>query len=110
VLDYLQMDRGTADFPDLFLTVLGERRPLSLNNHFGTTFERYFRLAGVEAPSPRPHAIRHAFAARQVQHGTSIKILADLMGHKSINSTFIYTKVDIERLRTLACEWPEEVL
>lgn len=109
LLDYLQQDRGAADFPELFLTVRGVPRPLGVNNHLGNSFERYFRLAGINAPSPRPHTIRHAFAARQVQQGTPIKTIADLMGHKCINSTFIYTKVDIERLRTLASEWPEEV-
>lgn len=109
VLTYLQQDRGTVAFTEVFLTVQGEPRPLGINTHL-CHFERYFRLAGIEAHSPRPHAIRHAFATRQIQQGTPIKTLADLMGHKCINSTFIYTKVDVERLRTLAWEWPEEVV
>ena len=39
-----------------------------------------------------------------------MKDIADLLGHRSIETTFLYTKVDINRLRTLAAEWPEELL
>jgi len=109
ILAYLRQDRGTADFPDLFLTVRGKHpRPLSVHNHLGVNFAQYFRLAGIDAPSHGAHTIRHAFATRQIAQGTPIKTIADLMGHKCINSTFIYTKVDIERLRIVAWEWPEE--
>jgi site-specific recombinase XerD len=36
-----------------------------------------------------------------------IKTIADLLGHRRINTTFIYTKVDLPHLRLLAREWPE---
>ena len=51
--------------------------------------------------------IRHAFATRLMERGTPIKDIADLLGHRSIETTFLYTKVDLARLRTLAAEWPE---
>ena len=38
---------------------------------------------------------------------TPIKTIADLLGHKSISTTFIYTKVDLKHLRLVAYEWPE---
>jgi integrase/recombinase XerD len=64
-----------------------------------------FRRAGVVARGA--HAIRHAFATRLIEHDVPIKTIADLLGHKSISTTFIYTKVDLKHLRLLACEWPE---
>lgn len=109
LLAYLQQDRGTLDYPQVFLTVRGKPRPLSVHNHFGTTIKHYFALAGIAAPSPGAHTLRHAFATRLVAQGTPIKTVADLLGHQSIQSTFIYTKVDVARLRLLAWEWPEEV-
>ena len=36
-----------------------------------------------------------------------MKEIADLLGHRSIETTFLYTKVDVDRLRSLAGEWPE---
>ena len=37
-----------------------------------------------------------------------LKTIADLMGHRSIETTRIYTKVDYEQLRTVALPWPKE--
>ncbi len=42
-----------------------------------------------------------------MEYDTPIKTIADLLGHKSIRNTFIYTKVDLKHLRLLAYEWPE---
>jgi site-specific recombinase XerD len=66
--------------------------------------KRCFGSAGIAASA---HAIRHAFATRLMEHDTPIKTIADLLGHKSINTTFIYTKVDLKHLRIVAYEWPE---
>jgi site-specific recombinase XerD len=42
-----------------------------------------------------------------MERGTPLKGIADLLGHRSIETTFLYTKVDVERLRHVAAEWPE---
>lgn len=42
-----------------------------------------------------------------LQQGQSIKTIADLLGHRNINTSFIYTKVDLPTLRQVALEWPE---
>jgi len=42
-----------------------------------------------------------------MEQGTPIKDIADLLGHRHIETTFLYTKVDLARLRKLAVEWPE---
>jgi site-specific recombinase XerC len=36
-----------------------------------------------------------------------MKTIADLLGHRSIDSTFIYTKVDLQTLAQLPLDWPE---
>jgi site-specific recombinase XerD len=51
--------------------------------------------------------MRHAFATRLMEQGTPMKDIADMLGHRSIETTFLYTKVDVERLRLLAVDWPE---
>lgn len=109
LLAYIRRDRGNASYPEIFLTIQGRRRPLSLNNHLGCALELYYKRAGVKARRIGAHPIRHAFATRLIQQGASIKTVADLLGHRSIESTFLYTKVHLDQLRTLAAEWPEVV-
>jgi site-specific recombinase XerD len=44
-----------------------------------------------------------------LQRGQSLKTIADLLGHRNINTTFMYTKVDLQTLQQLPLDWPEEV-
>lgn len=58
--------------------------------------------------APRgPQALRHSFASRLLRAGQSLKIIADLLGHRSFGAVAIYAKVDRPRLVEAAGEWPE---
>ncbi len=63
--------------------------------------------AGIESPSMGTHCFRHGFASRMLKQGESFKHIADLMGHKHIQTTFIYTKIDFDSLAEVALELPE---
>ena len=54
-----------------------------------------------------PHAIRHAYATKLLAQNEPIKSISDLLGHKSLETTFIYTKSSVENLRPLTREWIE---
>lgn len=103
LLAYIRETRGKAPYPEVFLTAY-KHIPMRNGAVLGTSMKRFFHSAGIAASA---HAIRHAFATRLMEHETPIKTIADLLGHKSINTTFIYTKVDLKHLRLVACEWPE---
>ena len=107
LLAYLRRDRGPAPFDEVFLTIRGARRPLGVNNHLGSALKTYYQRAGIRALAIGTHAIRHAVATRLIERGASIKTIADLLGHRHIGTTYIYTKVDLTQLRTLAGQWPE---
>lgn len=107
LLNYLRMRGDAPLLEEVFLTVRGPRRPLGINNHLGSALKSYYQRAGIPATRYGAHAIRHAFATRLMEQGTPIKNIADLLGHRTIETTFLYTKVDVDRLRTLAAEWPE---
>ena len=49
-----------------------------------------------------PHALRHACATRLINRGLSLKAIADQLGHQSLETTRIYAKVDLARLREVA--------
>ncbi|MFQ5923811.1 MAG: tyrosine-type recombinase/integrase, partial [Anaerolineales bacterium] len=65
---------------------------------------------GIDIPSKGSHAFRHGFATRMVAKGHSLKAIADVLGHRHLSTTFIYTKVDFHALKEVALEWPEEVM
>jgi integrase/recombinase XerD len=107
LLSYLRERGEVPGVEEVFLTVRGPQRPLGANNHLGSALKSYYQRAGIRATRWGAHPIRHAFATRLMEQGTSIKCIADLLGHRNIETTFLYTKVDVERLRALAAEWPE---
>jgi len=51
------------------------------------------------------HALRHTAATRLHHAGADLKEVADILGHVSINTTAIYAKVDMNRLRQVALPW-----
>jgi integrase/recombinase XerD len=53
------------------------------------------------------HAWRHACATQMLARGHRLKTIRDILGHRSVETTLIYTKVDVEHLRQAALEWPE---
>ena len=106
ILAYLRRDRGMAPFPEVFLTAIGQHKPLSFKYYLGSSFKEYYQKAGIQSQTHGAHAIRHAFATQLMAKRVPIKTIADMLGHRSIRSTFIYTKVDIPHLRLLARPWP----
>jgi len=103
LLAYIRETRGKIPHPEVFLTI-NKHMPLGIGAALYCSIKKCFRQAGIAASA---HAIRHAFATRLMEQDTPIKTIADLLGHKSISTTFIYTKVDLKHLRLVAHEWPE---
>jgi site-specific recombinase XerD len=52
------------------------------------------------------HVIRHSIATTLINAGAPMKQIADLLGHRSIDTTTIYAKVDLTSLRKVALPWP----
>lgn len=53
------------------------------------------------------YALRHTAATRMRAGGTSLKEIADVLGHVNLSSTAIYAKIDIQELAKVAMPWPE---
>lgn len=62
--------------------------------------------AGVSAPTQGAHQFRHGLATQMLRHGASLTEIGEVLRHRSPETTKIYTKVDLEALRTLALPWP----
>ena len=53
-----------------------------------------------------PHRLRHSAATRMLQGGATLKEIADVLRHRSLDTTAIYAKVDLTRLSAIAQPWP----
>ncbi len=65
-----------------------------------------FVRAGLGERFHGVHVLRRTAATRLVQSGASLKEVADVLGHKHLNTTTLYARVDLDRLRTVAQPWP----
>jgi len=110
LLDYLKKARPDAACPKVFLTSRAPYHRLVRSCTLSEIVRRYILKAKIKVPSKGSHALRHCFATRMVQAGHPLKSVADVLGHRCLSSTFMYSKVDFNALKQVALEWPQEVL
>jgi len=84
-----------GDSEAVFLNARGGR--LTRQGAWGIV-RRYGELAGL-AGRLTPHVLRHSCATHMLEHGADIRAVQELLGHASISTTQVYTKVSPERLR-----------
>jgi integrase/recombinase XerD len=109
LLEYLKNARPSSGDPHVFLTSRAPYHALVRSNALSAIVERHLRKADIQVSRKGAHAFRHCFATRMLQQGHSLKAVADVLGHRHLGTTFIYTKVDFNSLRQVALPWPEEV-
>jgi integrase/recombinase XerC len=64
----------------------------------GRLLAKYLKLAGLD-PRTTPHTLRHSFATHMLDAGADIRGVQELLGHKSLSTTQVYTHVTTQRLR-----------
>lgn len=101
ILRYLREARPHCGSRALFLTALPPYRPLTGD---GISMVAHRRLVeqGVKLDRIGAHCLRHACAGQLLDAGFTMKQIADHLGHRSMNSTRIYTKIDLRGLRQVA--------
>jgi len=107
LIEYIKKDRRDTPYKKVFLKTKGPKEPFSFSNNLSNSLKVHYMRAGIQSEVRGAHAIRHAFATKLMEDRVPIKTISDLLGHRLIDTTFIYTKVDIEKLRMLARNWPE---
>ncbi len=78
----------------------------------GAVTQRYkvhARCSGLPIADASAYALRHSFAMRLLDAGVGMKVIGDLMGHRSLASTSAYLRIQIDMLREVALNVPAEV-
>lgn len=66
---------------------------------------RAAKRAGLSTLMQGPHLLRHTAAQRLIHGGATLKGVADFLRHRSLDTTTVYTKVDLRGLRRVALPW-----
>jgi len=67
---------------------------------------RAYARAGIAKPWSGTHRLRHSLACHLVNAGAPLKGIADVLRHRSLNTTAIYAKANITQLTAVALPWP----
>ena len=110
LLSYLRYGRPASPARAVFLRAQAPYRGLHPNtNLYGIVMRRLAAVGVRPAGRCGPHALRHARAVSLLRGGVPLKVIGDVLGHRSERSTAVYLKLATEDLRSVALELPSEV-
>jgi integrase/recombinase XerD len=105
---YLQDGRPQTDSDDFFLRSRAPFRAFASHSAVSVIVAQAMRRAGVACQRRgAAHVLRHSVATTMLRQGASLQDIADILRHRSIETTQIYAKVDVTALRQIAQPWPE---
>jgi site-specific recombinase XerD len=103
---YLRYGRPPSSSRRVFLRAKAPIRGLLGPQAISSLVRHNLVRAGIQAPTHGAHQFRHGLATEMLRQGASLGEIGELLGHHNPQTTKIYTKVDLEALRTLALPWP----
>jgi integrase/recombinase XerC len=104
IADYLKFERPQTANRAVFVRTIAPRgQPIGPDLVRKPIRQAYARS---DLPYTRAHLLRHTMASRLLAGGSSLKEVADVLRHRSLNTTLIYAKLDSRNLAGVALAWP----
>jgi site-specific recombinase XerD len=75
-----------------------------------TIVAQAIQRAGLESPARGAHLLRHSAAAEMLRQGVPLESIGAVLRHSSMDTTMVYTKVDINLLGQVIMPWVEDTL
>ena len=111
VAAYLHRGRPATTSRHVFLACRAPFQPLTDATAISRIATRALRRAGVTGHVRLgAHTFRHTAASQMVNRGASFKDVADVLGHRSLQTTGIYAKLDLDALVAVALPWMGDIL
>ena len=104
---YLCHGRPQCSTRYVFVRALAPFEPFSNSRSVANVVRNALRRANLNPPGKGTHLLRRSFATMLLQSGASLTEIGQILRHQKADTTAIYAKVDLGRLRPMARPWPE---
>jgi site-specific recombinase XerD len=107
LLAYLRTGRPQMKSEYVFLRSKAPYMPFASGHAVTHVARSTLKRAGVVPPTRGSHVFRHTAACQLLRQGVGLEGIADVLRHRSIDTTALYAKVDQHLLTQVAQPWPE---
>jgi site-specific recombinase XerD len=108
LVDYLRHSRPVdAQTRHLFVSVSSPYSALKTSSSIRHILMQHAHAVGITGPYLGSHALRHSHACRQMEIGTPMKVVGDILGHRDPASTSAYIRISTNSLREMALAVPQ---
>lgn len=110
VIDYLKYGRPKIDSPFIFVTHVAPFDPFAEADYLNQLIKRYIQLAHLPTLNKKRgmHSLRHTLASHLLEKDTPLAVISDILGHMNTDSTAVYLKVDMKKLKECALTFRED--
>lgn len=106
VIDYLKYGRPKIESPYIFVKHMAPFATFSDGDHLNQLIKVYMEQAHLPTLKKRRgmHSLRHTMASVLLEKDTPLSTIADILGHADVDSTAVYLKVELKKLKECALE------
>jgi integrase/recombinase XerD len=101
LIEYLKDARPVCSCRNVFVTIQTPYRPMRPDT-VSEIINRRMKELNIVSQNKGAHSLRHACATQLLKNGSTLREIADFLGHRGINSVSIYAKYDPRSLRNVA--------
>lgn len=101
IIDYLKYGRPKVDSSYIFIRQVAPFLPFAHGDHLSQMIKSYMKIAHLPTLKKRRgmHSLRHTAASVLLENNTPLSVISDILGHIDTDSTAVYLKVDINKLK-----------